>query len=276
MQGCATGLKANITISERQIHSLEMALHYVVYSDKQSNASTRPQNRSVLILLHGGALSSRMHRTLIPHLHGQAFDTILTPDLPGHGGSKDLGPFTFTRSTQLLHDLLSNLNQDDLYKNRKTLLVGVSLGGQAALDLLIHQPTDIDAALISGASVHPPDSTAQWDMPRMPTDDAKWMSVIMEDVNILGMENAPELQKESFAFAFEPAEGVPLPPVRVVVGKHDTAMARRDAPGLAEMLRKRNRRSDMKVMEGAWHNHPIDVPGRFAEVIGEWDRECLT
>lgn len=65
----------------------------------------------------------------------------------------------------------------------------------------------VGAAIVSGASVHPPNEQAPWEMPRMPTDQA-WLDLIMEDVASVGMENLPDLQAKSFSFTFEPSEVV--------------------------------------------------------------------
>jgi pimeloyl-ACP methyl ester carboxylesterase len=228
---------------------------------------------SILILLHGGALSSRMFRTLVPQLQLLGYDTIITPDLPGHGQSKGLGSFTFSNSTKLVHDTIAKVKGQEGNKSRKVLLVGISLGGQAALDVLAKHPADVDTAIVSGASIRPPDESAQWAMPKMP-EDKEWMDIIMEDVNVVGMEEAQEIQKQSLQFSFEPAQtNISFPPVLVVVGEHDIPMAQRDRDELFAIVKEKNAKSATKVLQGAWHNHSIDVPEQFAKLIREWDEE---
>lgn len=153
----------------------------------ESNSS-----RPLVILIHGGAVSHRMYRTTIPILNSHGYQ-IAAPDLPGHGTSFNLGPFTFATSTKLLAPAIEKLKQENA---KKILIVGVSLGGQAVLDLLQHHPSIVDAAIVSGSAIHPPDDKAQWTMPKMPTDQA-WLDLIMEDVSIMGMENASALPRFS-------------------------------------------------------------------------------
>jgi pimeloyl-ACP methyl ester carboxylesterase len=217
----------------------------------------------ILVLIHGGALSHRMYRTLIPYFTAQGFH-VLAPDLPGHGKSSFLGPFTFPKAT----DYLSRALQALIRSNHRVVTVGVSLGGQVVLDLLAHYPDIVTAAIVSGVSIDPPSEDAQWEMPHMPTDP-QWLSVMMEDVGVMGMENAQGIQEASFKFKFEPAEAL-LPPVLVVVGEQDVAMAKRDFEHLLQLVQRNERRSRGLIMKGAWHNHPIDVPQVFADVVTEW------
>ncbi len=224
--------------------------------------------KPLMILVHGGAVSHRMYRTTIPILNAHGYD-ILAPDLPGHGASVSLGPFTFAKSTKLLAPAITKVKQANA---KKILLVGVSLGGQAVLDLLQRHPSIVDAAIVSGSAIHPPNDKAQWTMPKMPTDQA-WLDVIKEDVGIMGMENASALQHQSFSFSFTPQET--LPPTLIVVGENDTAMSKRDFGELTTLAKKGNDRSESKVLECAWHNHPIDVPETFAALIEEWAQKVF-
>ena len=142
--------------------------------------------------------------------------------------------------------------------------------GRQSSDLLQHQPSIVDAAIISGSAIHPSDDRAQWTMPKLPTDQA-WLDLIMEDVGIMGMESASALQHQSFTFSFTPQES--LPPMLIVVGEEDTAMSKRDLEELTTLAKKGNDRSESKVLDGAWHNHPIDISSEFAALIEDWARK---
>lgn len=222
-------------------------------------SSTKP----LIVLVHGGALSHRMFRTMIPIMNAHGFD-LAAVDLPGHGSSVSMGPFTFDAALQHLSEGVRKLREN----SRKIVLVGVSLGGQVVLDLLQRGETGLlEAAVVSGASIQPPDDQAPWEMPHMPTDQ-EWINIMMEDVRIMGMDNAKDIQDRSFAFTFDPQNA--LPPVLVVVGEHDTAMSKRDYPKLTALAKKGNHQSESVILDGAWHNHPIDIPERFAALIEEW------
>lgn len=108
----------------------------------------------LIVLIHGGALSSHMFHTMIPRLTERGFD-IAAPDLPGHGASVNLGPFSFERSRTLISAALREHRRG--HPEQPIVFVGVSLGGQLVLNLLQHEPTIAAAAVVSGASIGPPD-----------------------------------------------------------------------------------------------------------------------
>ena len=226
------------------------------------NPDHEDEKKQLIIALHGGALSHRMYKDVVPILTAYGY-TVVAPDLPGHGQSKTAGPFTFQKATECLYRIITDLRNEF----SAITLVGVSLGGQVVLDILQNHPQSITSAIVSGASVAPEDEQARWEMPHM-TDDEGWKKIIAEDVNQMGMDQAAGIQQESFSFQFTPPQS--LPPVLVVVGEHDTAMARRDYKLLGQKLLAANHQSQMLVLDGAWHNHPIDVPERFAEVVHQW------
>lgn len=256
----------------------ELALNYHPAQPPSSSSSSTTSPSPLIVLIHGGALSSRMYRTTIPHLSARGFDTA-APDLPGHGASIDFGPFSFARSRTLLSAALREHRA--AHPGQQVVLVGVSLGGQVVLDLLAHEPDLAAAAVVSGVPIGPPDETAGWEMPRMPTDE-EWLRVIGEDVAVVGMENAQGIQAASFGFEFEfdsSAGETVLPPVLVVVGEHDVAMARRDFETLVQRVASAGAADGGKgrreVLEGAWHNHPIDVPERFVGLVADWVGEVF-
>ncbi|KAH7038357.1 Alpha/Beta hydrolase protein [Microdochium trichocladiopsis] len=235
-------------------------------------ASSAPD--AILILVHGGALSGRMYKDMAPLLSARGYE-VICPDLPGHGErAAQTGPFTFLKSTALLKTIAEEIKHKSASEKteRPVVLVGVSLGGQAVLHFLTTYPNLVDAAVVSGVSLHPPSDDASWEMPHMPSpDDMGWMEIIMGDVERMGMEAASAVQAESFGFSLQLDESRgKIPPVLVVVGEHDVAMARRDFAELFRALVARNASCEKVILENAWHNHPIDVPGMFSDIAHNW------
>jgi pimeloyl-ACP methyl ester carboxylesterase len=216
-----------------------------------------------VVLVHGGAVSKHMFDDMAPLLSARGFH-VVCPDLPGHGDEVEQGPFTFDKSTEALKGLLEKLRQSG---RTKIILVGVSLGGQAVLHLLSAHPLLANAAVVTGSAIHPPSEEAPWEMPRMP-ESPGWVAKIMADVGKMGMAAAEAVREE--AFRFELSVSQQCPPVLVVVGEHDVAMARRDFDELYQKLREKNPQCEKSVLQDSWHNHPIDVPQSFTELVYDW------
>ncbi len=72
----------------------------------------------------------------------------IVPDLPGHGKSAQVVPFTIQRAADMIIGIIKNRA-----KNGKAHLIGLSLGGQIILQILSNAPEVLDHVLICGAIV---------------------------------------------------------------------------------------------------------------------------
>jgi pimeloyl-ACP methyl ester carboxylesterase len=230
-----------------------------------------------LILVHGGASSGRMYSAVRDILQSSArYAAIYTPDLPGHGTSHDTGPFSFVSSTRVLHDLIQSIKSTN--PSIRISIVGISLGGQAVLDLLIAHPFDVDAAIVSGVSIAPPNAEASWEIPRLPLGDSALMKVIMDDAQLLKPEELQKLQDCSLNFQLSPHNSTTSAAILVLRGEHDVAMANRDFDKLVNKMKEfsTSTYTHGQVLSGAWHNHSIDIPTTFATVINEWNEKVFS
>lgn len=239
------------------------------------------QAQTLIILIHGGASSSRSYNNVIPLLESESC-AVVAPDLPGHGKLNQV-PFTFEAANETIGACIlenTSTSPSGNLLRPKVLLVGISLGGQAVLSFLQYNPSMVDAAIVSGVSIHPPDEAVSWEMPHMPSDQAV-IDMMMEDVTAAGYERMPDLQAKSLGFTFESANNSTkqgekkMPPVLVMIGEHDMALQRRDFDELVEICESENERSEGLVWKGAWHNHNIDVPEQFAEAVKEWGNKIF-
>jgi pimeloyl-ACP methyl ester carboxylesterase len=104
----------------------------------------------VLLLLHGMAGSSQTWRSLIKPLSRQF--RVIAPDLPGHGEStKPRSDYSLGAFAALLRDLL-----DELGVSRATI-VGHSLGGGVAMQLLYQHPDYAQRLILIGSGGLGPD-----------------------------------------------------------------------------------------------------------------------
>jgi len=103
---------------------------------------TRPADPAVIVFLHGAGTSSWMWGAVTADL---ADYHCIAVDLPGHGGSADEAWVSFDDSAAKVEEVIKDLPEHlDVY------LVGASLGGYVALQMLRAQPTRYKGAIVSG------------------------------------------------------------------------------------------------------------------------------
>lgn len=118
--------------------STSTKLHFQAYG---------PTEAASIVFLHGGGVSGFMWQPvidLLPEYH------CLAPDLPEHGGSQEVGPF----SMQLAAEEVAGLIHEQAHGGR-CHLVGLSEGAQVAVQLLANAPDLVERALISSALLLP-------------------------------------------------------------------------------------------------------------------------
>lgn len=103
--------------------------------------------KSKIIFLHGGGSSSWMWRpvtALLPQYH------CIAVDLPQHGKSKDIGPFSIPYAAEKVAELVDFLSPDE-----PVHLAGLSEGAQVAVQMLATHPELLKSAFISSALLLP-------------------------------------------------------------------------------------------------------------------------
>jgi pimeloyl-ACP methyl ester carboxylesterase len=106
---------------------------------------TGKNNDKTILFLHGGGLAGWMWDKQV-----EAFKDYhcIVPDLPEHGKSIDVKPFTIKCAADMIIEIIKN----HAYES-KAHLVGISLGAQIILQILSRAPEVVDHVLISGALV---------------------------------------------------------------------------------------------------------------------------
>jgi len=98
-----------------------------------------------IIFLHGGGIAGWMWYKQV-----EAFSDYhcIVPDLPEHGKSAEIMPFTIHGAADMVINIIKNQAH-----NGKAHLVGISLGAQIIVQILSKAPEVVDHALISGTLV---------------------------------------------------------------------------------------------------------------------------
>ena len=117
----------------------EVLLHYAAHN---------PSGKATIILIHGACSSGLNWDLVIPHLTNSYH--LLIPDLPGHGQSRNVTPFSVEYSSRLLERLIRKHAVDG-----KAHVVGHSLGAHVAINLASSYPDVINAVFVSGFEIFP-------------------------------------------------------------------------------------------------------------------------
>ncbi|KAJ5200868.1 Alpha/beta hydrolase fold-1 [Penicillium cf. griseofulvum] len=131
-------------------------LHYTAYNTGQIT----------VVLIHGALVSGLYWELVIPHL--PASYHLLVPDLPGHGKSQSIGPFSVDLASRMIARLIRRRAI-----NSSAHIVGHSLGAQVAIHLASTDPDVVNSIFISGFGMFPRTSItpyipyAAWVMPRV-------------------------------------------------------------------------------------------------------------
>jgi pimeloyl-ACP methyl ester carboxylesterase len=106
---------------------------------------TGQENQETIIFLHGCGLAGWMWDKQVESFKDYH---CIVPDLPEHGQSAEMGPFTMKGTADTIIDIIRNKAHGG-----KAHLVGFSLGAQIIVQILITNPGVVDHALVSGTLV---------------------------------------------------------------------------------------------------------------------------
>ncbi len=107
--------------------------------------STGPAGAPVIVFLHGGGSSSWMWQPVMDLLPQYR---CLAPDLPEHGQSREVGPFSMDLAGQKVADVIRS-------EGGSAVVVGLSEGAQVLVQLLATVPEVVERAVISSALLRP-------------------------------------------------------------------------------------------------------------------------
>ena len=227
-----------------------------------------------VLLLHGGGLNSGLWA---PQLDALSEFHYPAPDLPEHGLSAALGPFTLENAAQRLLQLL-----DRLPVRGPVHLVGHSLGRAVALKVLEKAPGRSASLLVSGCAAGLSSFLAglsrlsapllDW----LPTD---WRLKLTCQQFRLPPAVQPMFERDlrrSLSADFtrritDELQGLPLPtaaqvPASALVGEHETAAA----PAAARQIRRaltRGRACEVPGVRPVWD---LEAPELFTRVVCDW------
>ncbi|KAL2851172.1 Alpha/Beta hydrolase protein [Aspergillus pseudoustus] len=111
-------------------------------------ATFNPTGKTSVVLVHGALVSGLYWDLVWPHLPSSYH--LLVPDLPGHGQSRAITPFSVDSSARLIANLIRAHAV-----NGVAHIIGHSLGAQVAIRLAAKEPSLVSSVFISGFEVFP-------------------------------------------------------------------------------------------------------------------------
>lgn len=234
-----------------------------------------PADAPCLVFLHGLWLSSAMWQPQIERL-SQDYHC-LAPDLPEHGQSTEIGLLTLKNTSQVLANLIREKTSDG-----HAHIIGLSLGGLAALGLLRDVPEVIDHLLVSGcgtaARLGPLIATASLlgkpllsllnpaPLLRLALRQSEipqpYLDVLQEDLHHLQPEAILHFAAE---FVKMQVPQSVTAPILVTVGQKEDVMLKRAAQRLGRALPAR-----AVMAPGVGHIWNLEAPDLFTQTVRAW------
>lgn len=106
---------------------------------------TGKENEESIVFIHGGGVSGWMWDKQLKEFTDYH---CLVSDLPEHGKSNDIAPFTMESAAEQVIEIIK-----DKAHNKRAHIIGISLGGQLVVQILSRAPEVVDHAVIGGTMV---------------------------------------------------------------------------------------------------------------------------
>lgn len=232
----------------------------------------------VLLFLHGSPLSGRMW---LPQLELLAEFHCLAPDLPEHGLSQAVRPFSMEDCVRRLVSLVR-----EAAPGGRTHVVGLSFGGVVAQALMVHEPDLVDHVILSGTSARM--SGALYAMLRLSlalnrpllrllspgalATLVRWQTGIPRSLSPLIEDDMKRVDPDSLSrFILATYGDIVTPsatrsPVLVVVGGKETPIAKL----MARRLKREIVGAQGAMVRSLGHVWNLQAPGLFVDVIRRW------
>ncbi len=213
-----------------------------------------PDSAPTICFLHGGGISGWMWRPQVEAL--QETYHCLVPDLPEHGLSTAIQPFTITDAARRVAELIHERGHGG-----RAHVIGLSEGAQITVQLLGSAPMVVDHAIISSALVHPlpgvglpgpraltlifrlfaapflrSDAYVRLNMRYGNALPEQYFSEVREDTRRMTANSFTHMLLENQRFRIPAGLDQVQVPALIIAGQHELAIVRQSARDLAAAL----------------------------------------
>jgi pimeloyl-ACP methyl ester carboxylesterase len=236
-----------------------------------------PASAPSIVFLHGGGVGGWSWRPQIEEF--QADYHCLVPDLPEHGLSLDVAPFTMTDAAARVAELIHKRAHDG-----HAHIVGQSLGAQVGAALLAVAGRLVDRAVLTGTLVRPiPGASLMgptlWlyapfkNIPFLIRLNQQSLGVpeaysaeFAEDTRRSSTQGLTNILKANMNFRVPPGLTRLKTPTLVLVGEKEPGLMRQSARELAASMAG----ATAYMVRGMIHNWPLAAPALFNRTLRAW------
>ncbi|MEI2689071.1 MAG: alpha/beta hydrolase [Anaerolineae bacterium] len=227
-----------------------------------------------ILFLHGGGLSGRMWQ---PQMDALSEFHCLAPDLPEHGRSAAVAPFTLRGAAEAVVALIR-----DRIAGQRAHMVGLSIGAAVGLEILCVAPQCVDKALLSGptpsfgkglaALVDAINGPMLRLLPRQRLIAMTMKSLhVPAQYNDLVNDDLQQLTPDLYRHINRATGEVrlpqkPVPDTFIVVGQREPAMSRRHAARIGETVPG----VVACLVQGVGHAWNLEAPALFNDTVRAW------
>jgi pimeloyl-ACP methyl ester carboxylesterase len=242
-------------------------------------AESGPAEAASIVFLHGGGVGGWSWRPQVQDL--QADYHCLVPDLPEHGQSQDVGPFSMTDAAARVAELIHKRAHGS-----RAHVVGLSLGAQVGVTLLALAGRLVDHAVLTGALVHPLPGAGLIGPTLRLYDPFKNLNFLVRanqrslgvpdayfaefaaDTRRINVDALTHILKANMNFGVPPGLTRLIAPSRVLVGEKEPSLMRRSARELSASMAG----GTAYMVRGMIHNWPLAAPELFNRTVRAWLR----
>lgn len=242
-----------------------------------------------ICFLHGGGASGWMWEPQVEALQHEYH--CLIPDLPSHGLSVAVQPFTIADSARRIAELISERAHDG-----RAHVIGLSEGAQIAVQLLATSPELIDHVIISSALLHPlpgmrllgpralsliftlfaapfqnSDAYVRLNMRYGNAIPERYFRETREDTRIMSAASFTQMILENQRFSLPPGLEQVRVPTLIVAGRHEVAQMRQSVLDLVQVLPEgKGYLVDFSKRYAEEHGWNLHRPELFNAVVCAW------
>jgi pimeloyl-ACP methyl ester carboxylesterase len=236
-----------------------------------------PAGAPTILFLHGGGVGGWSWQPQIDEF--QADYHLLVPDLPEHGQSLAVAPFSMTDAAARVAELIHKRAHGG-----HAHLVGLSLGAQVGVSLLAVAGRLVDHALVSGTSLRPipgaslvePSLWLYAPFKNLPAlirlnqqslgVPAAYSAQFAQDTRRSTTRALTHILRANLAFREPPGLTRLKNPTLVLVGEKEPSLMRRSARQLAASMTG----ATAYMVKGMIHNWPLAAPALFNQTLRAW------